>query len=729
VADPTPPNPKINLPGQLQIPGLNIPQPAVLSGDVTEQTLKNYIYAQDQIRAGWGQIAEFMEGHANDLQAIAGITQNIAGTGDKMAKQAKERAVIGKAELRNRDDVRKVEIARLEAEEKLDKLRKQNNQRKWEKAIDRADMIRTSPGGEKTVILSGVGGQTTQRVPMTQVQEVLRKQAAGEPLSTTETDLMRKLQANVGRDLTNRAAGIGLDDFTHGGVVGKLRSSAGILGGLATGHVDVAGLSALVGAVGPAGILLGGAYEGWKKVIGPALAQRRELTQLGQVSGQGTGAGLSAKWEAMTMGANPFDMITGATAMAIVKGVREAGFSGQIAKQIDQGVKGTIEDLGISVDSSIKMISTAMRQGNESIKQITDEMKNFDSAANAAGESVQQFTDSVQATSDALRNQIGSGKAATTEATGLESFFSQKAGFPAGTSQQVATQLYQNRFLYAGAAGVNPLVAGGSQLLRGLETFSAPYIQQAMAYPDVKGDPNKAAEYLSVVNPNLFPGWSIPAIAAFIRQTHKFGRHGASAAINLQHSVTGYSASYASLARRTATSIVDSGGLNEIAIQRLSLGHGNTITASRDEQIRRVADYLQHHPTGRASGGIFGNVDQSGARIISGISQDSLTNIRRNALRRAFPYLSDAGRKDLEAHLSDFHDNFEKRLQEDVQKHRRRIRQQGDSVNALPGDTVVVTIDPKTKKTILSNNGDSNYDAQAAYGAVQANQRPPWSKR
>jgi hypothetical protein len=722
VADPIPPKPNIKLPGQLQIPGLDINQPDLSGLESTEQILKNILLAQDQIRQGWGNIFAVVEGHKDDLQAIAGLSQNIATSNEKTVKSVKEKSILSKNDLKTIDENRKAIEATRKAEEQIAKLRSQGSVRKWEKAINRADMVRDDG---RTVVLSGLQGQTVQQVPMTEVQRILQKQASGQALSGDEKQIYGKLSANVQRDLTGRAMGIGLDDFSHGGLAAKGRNAMALASGAMTGHFDMAALGSLLPSPLVSAGLIGG-YEFMNKVIVPALAQRRALTQLGQISGQGFEAGLGARVEAFGMGANPFDMISQSTAMAIVKGVREAGFSGAIAQQLDQGVKGTIEDLGISVDSSIKMMSTAMRQGQESVKQIADEMKGFDTAARAAGESVQQFTDNVQATSDTLRNEIGSGRNATGEATGLESFFSQRAGFPSGTSQTVAQMLSQNRFLYAGQAGVNPLVASTPQLLRGFENFAAPFIDQAMAYPDAHGDPNKAAEYLKVIAPQIFGGMSIPAISAYIRQTQKFGKNAPTAAISRQRALQGYSADYASITRRQAIQIINSGGVSDRAMSALGIGVGGEITVSRQEEIKKIADWLQHHPTGRSSGGMFGNVDQTGAQLLSGVDSSELTRIRRNALRQAYPFLSDAGRRDLAAHLDDFHDNFQKRLQDDIQKHRRRQREQGDSVNALPGDTIVVTIDPKTKKTVLSNNAD--YNTQTAYGAAQANQRPPWDR-
>jgi hypothetical protein len=718
-------------PNQLRLPGLDVPIPG--SGvtppvDTTtmagaNKIMDEYLLKQDKVLAGWGDLNTLVEQHANTLQSIYRVNEGIATSSKTISRHAKDRLVYGVQEAKLLEQGKKEYDARIKAEERIGKLR-DGNIRAWRKELAAADMLEKKNGVQE-ILLRNTAGEVTQRVPVSRAEAIFQKMRSGQALRPDETGIASDIEFNLKRDMTGRNLGVGLDTNV-GGFKGMATNATAVLSGAMRGHIDTDALSGLMGGralglpIGRALPAIGIAYEGWKRVIAPALAMRREATSMGQVSGQGTTAGISAKWEAMTMGANPFDMITGATAMAIVKGVREAGFSGEVAQQVDQGVKGTIEDLGISVDSSIKMVSTAMRQGGESIKQITGEMKNFDAAAKEAGDSVQQYTDNVQANADILR-ATGAGSAATAQAAGLENAFTQKMGFPNGGKDVAAfigNQANAGILAAMSGTGANPMTAGPQVFIQGWQQMTGRLIDQAMTRTN--GNTAEAARFLSRSGSPFFGGMPANQVEAYIR-LHQNRPTAVTDNIRLATASRGYTSNYERLARQAAERQVGS-GLAHFQLERLGIMDRHL---SREEQIERVANWIQSHPSGRDSGGFFGNDDQSGSRLSPGIPLADLLRVRRRALSTAMPYLTEAGRKDLREHLSDYHDNFEKRLQDDILHHRRtRKSQKGDTVGVYPGDSVIITLDPKSKKLSLSTDPSQNYNRAVAHGETPSNARP-----
>lgn len=135
----------------------------------------------------------------------------------------------------------------------------------------------------------------------------------------------------------------------------------------------------------------------------------------GQLTGQGFGAGIGASLDARRIrsggllfaGLNPFDPITSEIANQIVTSVRTAGFTGDRARSLYQSVSSVYRDLGLSIDTTTKIIADATRVGGESLRQISNELHGFDDAAHSLSMNINTYAESVMTVGGTLRSAGG----------------------------------------------------------------------------------------------------------------------------------------------------------------------------------------------------------------------------------------------------------------------------------------------------------------------------------
>jgi hypothetical protein len=167
----------------------------------------------------------------------------------------------------------------------------------------------------------------------------------------------------------------------------------------------------------------------------------RATVQSGQLTGEGFGAGVSARYRAFRIGLNPFDTITSEIANQIVESVRTAGFTGDRARSLYGTVASVYRDLGLNIQTTTQIISDATRVGGESLRQISDELHGFDDAAHNLQMNINQYAESVMQVSGVFR-AAGGGAIATRAAQAFV------AGAPRilreGGGLQQYQQVYQN---------------------------------------------------------------------------------------------------------------------------------------------------------------------------------------------------------------------------------------------------------------------------------------------
>jgi hypothetical protein len=177
--------------------------------------------------------------------------------------------------------------------------------------------------------------------------------------------------------------------------------SAGSFGGMSGRALSGIGAAArFLGPIGQAVSVLG-LLSG---LVGPRF---RETTQMGQVTGEGFGAGLSARFSSFMLGTplNPLDIMTGELAKQVVLGLREEGFRGDLGDALGHAVAGAINDLGLKPDSAIALFTDAIRRSGETIEQARQRFSSFDDQARALNMSINEYTQTYMRNLAALRTQ------------------------------------------------------------------------------------------------------------------------------------------------------------------------------------------------------------------------------------------------------------------------------------------------------------------------------------
>lgn len=408
----------------------------------------------DRLSINTEKLATFLQQHQQDSDFVRTAT----GSGARVPGNLTQASALASPRL----------IDRYQKEQQLlfDELKTLDAeaQRKRLQALG----IRRMPEGAPTDILGGPlspeKGMLGDQIEDALTRQVLREAAQNDPKSIKEAMNLRRLQR---LDLKSRLTPAGLMStiggmFGQGGgaggpnphahldplkdalreerdsklrAAGKIPTSANI--GMGDKAADVLGTAAMRGglaggaaslalrAFAPVGIAL--AIPEVLRRLGinvPSLSQIpaavRETRASGQLTGEGFGAGVGAWWQARSIrtgggffaGINPFDPITAQIADEIVKSVRTAGFTGDRARQLYHSVASVYRDLGLSIETTTKIIADATRVGGESLKQISDELHGFDDAAHSLQMNINTYAESIMAVSTQLR-ATGAGGVAT----------------------------------------------------------------------------------------------------------------------------------------------------------------------------------------------------------------------------------------------------------------------------------------------------------------------------
>lgn len=136
-----------------------------------------------------------------------------------------------------------------------------------------------------------------------------------------------------------------------------------------------------------------------------------EPKRLGQVTGQGLGAGYQAMAEGQVIGLNPFDLISRQQGAQIVAATRESGFTGDQGFNVAEGIASIVNKVGISIDTAANFFEEAMREGGESVSQVKQQLDTFGKSAYNLNMSLQDYTQNIMEETETLRQQ-GAGTAA-----------------------------------------------------------------------------------------------------------------------------------------------------------------------------------------------------------------------------------------------------------------------------------------------------------------------------
>lgn len=317
-----------------------------------------------------------------------------------------------------------------------------------------------------------------------------------------------------------RGMGLGTAGFL-GSILGENMKGQGVISRLrSVSHNPQAGLTGILGGILHNPIMaarvalpeLAPIFAGYE-AVNLLKSQFYGTRQLGQITGQGFGAGLGARIEQFSLGnsfggLNPFTPISGAVAASIIRGVREAGFSDSIAHALDNSVANVVANVGLPVDTTIKFFSDAMRDGGESMAVVSKELQSFGRNAHAAGESITDYTQRVSDLAGAFRAG-GAGAGATALAGTLTNIFSQAQGFSQGQAQQLnallSGQNLTNLAMQGGAHGgryLNPLTATPQQMMSNAMRTMDYWIDQSLRMNG--GNQQQAANWLARIG--VLPG-------------------------------------------------------------------------------------------------------------------------------------------------------------------------------------------------------------------------------
>jgi hypothetical protein len=301
-----------------------------------------------------------------------------------------------------------------------------------------------------------------------------------------------------------------MDGAGAGGLAGVLRNPFGLI----QRFLPQLGFLFLAREMMP---VIGGLYQ-------DTFGDIQKFRSLGRISGQGVEAGLRETTQGMSSLVRPFQAVGFREAREIVTGVRQAGFSGTQANQIDEAVAGTINRIGTSVESTIQLFATSMRQGQESIGQVTQEMTHFNQQAHNTGMSIQSFTDAIQGMGNTFRG-LGVGPQANQLAVNVATMFPASAGFD---PQQMGQFMAEHVQMLGALQGMAPWQVASNP--KALQSGMDRYIDQflPMAQQVAGNNVNAQAAFLSQTP--MFQGLPANVIRSMIQrrqQGYTFNRLGA----------------------------------------------------------------------------------------------------------------------------------------------------------------------------------------------------------
>lgn len=309
--------------------------------------------------------------------------------------------------------------------------------------------------------------------------------------------LAERLQA---RGTTLSEAGL-----ARGGGIGALQRLGGFgIGGLATG-------------LSPVGLFA--AYE----IAQRGLGQYRQGLGIGQITGQGFEAGQTARLAAFGQGINPFDILSGRTALEIQTGARQQGFQGGLADRISVAL-GDLVNKGIGDwQTNLVALSQAIREGGQTIGGFSRTMQDLRNVARDTQTSVADLTKAYIAYQDTIVKGGGSAQGAGEKFAALQSVLGGlgkpfQGSAAAAVGGQWLTHLGPQIAAMAGVPiwrvpSLSP-AAQGRAIDRVIEVAIAPYQNRGMTI-------NSMAQMIAFVDAaipsSIFYGLDAPQISAILR--------------------------------------------------------------------------------------------------------------------------------------------------------------------------------------------------------------------
>lgn len=309
-------------------------------------------------------------------------------------------------------------------------------------------------------------------------------------------------------------------------------AETGIGRGLAL-RAGALGLGAVGGLMTPAAIY--GAY----RLAGQVNAQQRDTLQLGQLTGEGRGAGLAAGGinlpvfgriggEASALRGSPFDLIGNKEAMEIVRGTRGAGFRGAEARNTEEAIANMVNDLGIGVSDAMAIAIPAIKDAGISTSDLAEQMSTLDDTSKSSRIGIQDLTKSI---GELISNLATQSRAVASTATGTtQNLLGQFQGTLAGRSPGTFSALQQGtqREALAQLSGFAPFEAYTPQFSQNFQAnFTRLLVQLAKGKPEGVGWNLYVHELL--LNPmyqQLFGNTPVPQIIDMLRVAWDKSNHG-----------------------------------------------------------------------------------------------------------------------------------------------------------------------------------------------------------
>jgi hypothetical protein len=167
-------------------------------------------------------------------------------------------------------------------------------------------------------------------------------------------------------------------------------------------HVAAGGMMTRMGAKVLPGL---GKLVGRVPVVAAAIGAQQLFTrtnrlrnagiEMGQITGGGLAEGVEATRQGIQTSLNPFDRIDRRTGIAISKGVRGAGLTGDLAGDYTDAIGGMVNDLGIEWSQALELAVDSTRKGNMSLGEFRAQMEDLDDTAKKSGSSVKGIVESL----------------------------------------------------------------------------------------------------------------------------------------------------------------------------------------------------------------------------------------------------------------------------------------------------------------------------------------------
>lgn len=312
------------------------------------------------------------------------------------------------------------------------------------------------------------------------------------------TDRARARIENFGGSIVDRSA-------ARGGIGGLLGRGAG----------------GLIGALG-ASLFTPAAALVAQQAFTRGLAQRREVVQLGQVTGEGAGAGISARFRSFVQGINPFDIVSGRQAMEFQMAARQQGFRGRQADQVSNVLGDVVNKLGTDWKAALEGATVATREGGSTLGEFRQTLLDLRQTARDTGTSVQSLQEGLLEFSKAAIAQGATQQQATGRFSAAQQGLAGTVlSLPQG-SARLQAWLSQSAGAIAMMAGIpiwEAMSMSVSQWAREIDKLIGNIIKQKP--PGMRME--TWAQQLVFMQLPLFSGLDVPGVLALLRSHAKGG--------------------------------------------------------------------------------------------------------------------------------------------------------------------------------------------------------------